>query len=224
MLLINSLLSLIYREYKINSHNFYDILSIILFFFLGILIFVFSVGPEQEIFNKINIGIVWTLLLFSNNLTINKFYQNDFEDNSITLIHMSGLSFEIIVVIKLLTMWIFFQLPFILIIPISGVLLNIDFNNINLIVLTFLIGSPILTTITSISASMNLLNKKNFTLGSLIIMIFSIPVIIFSVGIFDVNQEMAKAQINILLGILFLFIAITPWISAACIKLAIQNK
>ena len=70
---------------------------------------------------------------------------------------------------------------------------------------------------------MNLLNKKNFAIGSLIIMIFSIPVIIF-VLILLMFKEIANAQIKILLGIMFFFFAITPWISATCIKLGLQNK
>ena len=71
---------------------------------------------------------------------------------------------------------------------------------------------------------MNLLNKKNFTLGSLIIMIFSIPVIIFCVNLSNVSNEIANAQVKILLGIMFFFFAITPWISATCIKIGLQNK
>jgi ABC-type transport system involved in cytochrome c biogenesis permease component len=71
---------------------------------------------------------------------------------------------------------------------------------------------------------MNLLNKKNFAIGSLIIMILSIPVIIFSVGLVNTAEELMRDQINILLGIMFLFLAITPWICSICIKLAIQEK
>ena len=71
---------------------------------------------------------------------------------------------------------------------------------------------------------MNLLNKKNFAIGSLIIMILSIPVIIFSVGLIGTEKELMRAQINILMGIMFLFLAITPWVCSICIKLAIQEK
>jgi len=71
---------------------------------------------------------------------------------------------------------------------------------------------------------MNLLNNRNIALGSSIIMIFSIPVIIFSVSTINSSLELIKPQMNILLGILFLFLAITPWVSAFCIKMAIRNK
>ena len=221
---INSILAIFYREYKITFRNFYDVLSIFLFFFLGILIFVFSIGADKETFNYMSVGIIWTLLLLSTNLTINKFYKEDFNDGNIILFNICGLSFELIVIVKLITMWLFFQLPFIIILPIASLIFDIELKKSLLILYTFLIASPILTSLSSISGAMNLLNNRNFTIGSIIIMILSIPLIIFSVGIINSSPELIKPQLNILLGILFLFLAITPWISAACIKISLTYK
>ena len=221
---INSVLALVQREFLVTFRNFYEILSIFLFFLLGVMIFVFSVGTDNEIFKQIGIGIIWTIILLSNNLSIRKFYQDDFNDNSLILFHMGGLSYEIIVLIKIIIIWSLIQLPFLIIIPVACLLLNIEIFNLTMIFLSFLIGSPIITCIASISGSMNLLNKKNFAIGSLIIMTLSIPVIIFSVSLSHASSELISPQIKILLGIMFLFLAITPWISAACIKLSFQNK
>ena len=220
----NSTIALMKREFQITYRNFSDILSIFLFFLLGIMIFVFSIGANKEIFNQIAIGIIWTLILLTNNLSLRKFYQDDFNDNSIILFHLSGLSYEIIVLIKMVVIWLFIQFPFFIFIPIAGLLLNIEITKIYIIFLSFLIGSPIITCIASISGSMNLLNNKNFAIGSLIIMILSIPIIIFCVNITNTTEKLMNAQINILLGIMFFFLAITPWICAICIKFALQNK
>ena len=38
------------------------------------------------------------------------------------------------------------------------------------------------------------------------------------------NIEIIKAQINILLGIMFFFLAISPWASGLCIRISLQNK
>ena len=221
---LKSILALSKREFKINYRNYSDILSILLFFLLGIVIFVFAIGYDKNIFNQISLGIFWSLILLSNTLSLRKFFQNDFDDNSIILFHMSGLSYEMIVLIKMITIWLCIQVPFFIIIPISFIFLNIEYNNINIIFLSFLLGSLIITCIASISGSMNLLNKKNFAIGSLIIMFFSIPVIIFSVSILNKSSDIVDAQINILLGIMFFFLAVTPWICSFCIKLALQYK
>ena len=224
MYILNSILALSKRELKINYRNFSDILSIFLFFLLGILIFVFSVGPNTEILNQISISIIWTLVLLSNTLSLRKFFQDDFDDNNLILFHMSGLSYELIVLIKIIIVWVCLQLPFFIIIPIASILLNIEFQNLKIIFLSFLIGSTILTCITAISGSINLLNKKNFAVGSLIIMIFSIPVIIFAVNLVSESNDIIRAQINILIGIMLFFLSITPWVCSICIRFGLQNK
>ena len=221
---INSIIAISQRELRITYRNFSDILSIFLFFLMGLMIFVFSIGANNDIFNQIGIGIIWTLILLTNNLTLRKFYQDDFNDGSLIIFHLSGLSYELIVLIKIIVNWLVVQVPFFILIPISGFLLNIELFNIKIIFISFLLGSPIITCISSISGSMNLLNKKNFAIGSLIIMILSIPVIIFSVGLSNTSEELIGAQINILMGIMFLFLAITPWVCSTCIKLAIQER
>ena len=110
----------------LTFRNFYDVMTIIVFFILGILIFVFSIGPDKQIYSQIGIGIIWTLLLLSTNLSIKKFYQEDFDDGNIFFIHLSGLSYELIVLIKLISNWFFLQFPFIIIIPLACLILGIE--------------------------------------------------------------------------------------------------
>ena len=70
---------------------------------------------------------------------------------------------------------------------------------------------------------MNLLNNRNYLLGSIIVIVFSIPVIIFSVSLIENNQNF-NSLLNILFGVLLIVFAIYPWASGACLKLAIENK
>ena len=224
MFTVKAILSIFFREYLLTFRNFYDLLTIIVFFVLGILIFIFAIGPDKEIYSQIGVGIIWTLILLSTNLSIKKLYQDDFNDGSLILFYISGISLELIVIIKIIAAWLFFQLPFLIIIPIACLILNVNTDKILLLILTFFIGSPILTSLSSISGSMNLMNDKNFAIGSVIILLLSIPIIIFSVSLIDSTSEIVKPQLNILLGILMLFLAITPWISTFCIKIAIKNK
>ena len=137
---------------------------------------------------------------------------------------MSGLSFELIVLIKLIILWFFFQLPFIIVVPVACLILGIGTEDIYLILITFLLGSPVLTSLASISGSMNLLNNKNFAIGSVIIMVLGIPLIIFSTSVVNAPPELVKPQLSILGGILLFFLAFTPWVSAGCIKIALKNN
>ena len=223
MNIINKIIFFFAREFKVSIKNISDLFINIIFFILAIFIFIFSIGPDKEVLNLTGIGMLWTLLLLSFTLSLKRYYQEDFENGSLIIIHMGGLSYELIVILKILSHFIFVQLPFLIIIPFASLFVNLRYEQLILLLLSFFIGSLILSCLGSISASMNLLNKRNFTLGSLIVMIFSIPIIIFSLGLVNAEENFSYF-INILLGILLIFFAISPWTSAQCIKLALANN
>ncbi len=222
MVFIKKIINFYYREYKLNLSGFQDILTNITFFFISIFIFIFSIGPEKNTLSTFGIGILWTLLLLSSTLSLRKFYQDDFENGNIVILHINGFSLEFIVILKTLSHFTFVQIPFILSIPIASVLLNVPIDRMYNLVISFILGSLILSSLGSISASMNLLNQRNYLLGSIIVMIFSIPVIIFSVSLININDNF-NSLISILTGILLIIFAINPWASGTCLKVAIQN-
>ena len=211
------------REYKLNLSGFQDILTNITFFFLSIFIFIFSIGPNKQTLSVVGIGIVWTLLLLSSTLSLKKFYQDDYENGNLIILHINGFSFEFIAILKTFSHFIFVQIPLIISIPVASILINIPFEKMYVVLISFLLGSLILSSLGSISSSMNLLNQRNYLLGSVIVMIFSIPIIIFSVGIINMNENF-NSLINILFAILLIIFAINPWASSACIKIAVQNN
>ena len=223
MIILNKIISFYYREYKLNLSGFQDILTNIIFFFVSIFIFIFSIGPDKETISNIGIGIVWTLLLLSSTLSLRKFYQDDFENGNLLIMHLNGLSFGFIAILKTFSHFIFVQVPFLLSIPIACILLNIADDKLIYLFSSFAIGSFILSCLGSISSSMNLMNQRNFLLGSVIVMIFSVPIIIFSVGIVNLEENF-NSLISILFGILLIVFAINPWASGLCLKLSLENN
>ena len=223
MVILNKIISFYYREYKLNLSGFQDILTNIVFFFVSIFIFIFSIGPDKETISILGIGIVWTLLLLSSTLSLKKFYQDDFESGNLLIMHLNGFSFGFIAILKTFSHFLFVQIPFLLSIPIACVLLNIQNDQLVYLFSSFAIGSFILSCLGSISSSMNLMNQRNFLLGSVIVMIFSVPVIIFSVGIINM-EESFNSLISILFGILLIVFAINPWASGLCLKLSLENS
>jgi len=223
MIILNKIISFYYREYKLNLSGFQDILTNIIFFFVSIFIFIFSIGPDKETISNIGIGIVWTLLLLSSTLSLRKFYQDDFENGNLLIMHLNGLSLGFIAILKTFSHFIFVQVPFLLSIPIACILLNIADDKLIYLFSSFAIGSFILSCLGSISSSMNLMNQRNFLLGSIIVMIFSVPIIIFSVGIANLEENF-NSLISILFGILLIVFAINPWASGLCLKLSLENN
>ena len=220
---LKKLISFFYREYKINLSGFQDILTNITFFFISIFVFIFSLGPEKETLSFFGVGILWTLLLLSSTLSLRKFYHEDYQTGNLVILHLNGFSFELIVILKTISNFIFVQIPFLISIPVASILINLSIDKLYSLLISFLVGSIILSSLGSISSSMNLMNSRNYLLGSIIVMIFSIPVIIFSVGIINIDENF-NSLISILIGILLIIFAINPWASGACLRLALENS
>jgi heme exporter protein B len=211
------------RELRLFYSNIIDLFSNILFFFLSIFIFIFAIGSDEQILNTIGVGIIWSLLLLSSTLSIRKFYEDDFKNGILIILHMGGMSYELIVILKIFSHFVFVQIPFLVSIPIVSIFFNLPYNEMYNLILTFIIGSLIFSCLGSISASMNLLNKTNFSIASIIVLLFSIPVIIFSVGANSIDDNF-NSLVNLLIGINLIFLGISPWASAAFIRLAIRNS
>ena len=223
MKLLNKIISFYYREYKLNLSGFQDILTYVIFFFVSIFIFIFSIGPNEQTISIVGIGIVWTLLLLSSTLSLRKFYQDDFENGNLLIMHINGFSFGFIAILKTISHFLFVQIPFLLSLPLACILLNITNDKLFYLFSSFAIGALIMSCLGSISSSMNLMNQRNFLIGSVIVMIFSVPVIIFSVGLINLEENF-NSLINILFGVLLIVFAINPWASGLCIKLSLENN
>ena len=223
MKFLNKIFFFFYREYKLNLSGVQDILTNIIFFFVSIFIFIFSIGPDRETISLIGVGIIWTLLLLSSTLSLRKFYQEDFENGNLLIMHLNGFSYGLITILKTISHFIFVQIPFLISIPIASILLNITNDKAIYLFTSFSIGSLILSCLGSISSSMNLMNQRNFLLGSVIVMLFSVPVVIFSVGLINLEEDF-NSLINILFGILLIIFAINPWASGLCLKLSLENN
>ena len=223
MFILKKIFLFLKREFKLFYTNIVDLFSNILFFFLSVFVFIFALGTDEQLLKTIGIGIIWSLLLLSCTLSLRKFYEDDFKNGILTIIHMGGMSYELIVFLKIISQFFFVQIPFLVSIPIACILFNLPINEVYNLIITFVIGSLILSCLGSISASMNLLNKTNFSIGSLIVLLFFIPVIIFSIGINN-SENNFGSLINLLFGIALIFLGISPWSSAAFIKLALRNK
>ena len=107
MKLLKKIVAFILREYQISLKNFNDLFTILLFSFLSIFVFIFSIGSDKEILKSIGIGILWSLLLLSSTLSLKRYYQEDFENGTLVIIHMSGLSYELISILKIFSHFIF---------------------------------------------------------------------------------------------------------------------
>jgi heme exporter protein B len=197
----------------------------LIFFFLIISIFPLVLGPEKILFDKIIPGVIWITSILTTLLTSNNFFKDDYNNGIIETYMTSESSVELILFLKIILCWIFTCFPIVIFIPLVSLLFDIPFQISLVILLTLIIGTPVLISIGIFGSALTLGLAKNNTLLPVIILPFYIPVLIFSASAIEaVSVGLPYGmQIYILLAFLFLVLPIMPYLLKYTLGISINN-
>ena len=213
--------NLIITDIKISLRKKNESIISILFFIFSILILPLIFQGDKDILKRFLIGIIWFLTLLTIIFSVEKLFENDYEDGILDQIYISGIPLETIFLSKSLSVWIITCLPIIILTPLLILLFDLQAEKIINIVISLLIGTPILCMIGAVTSALVLGFNKGSSIISLITLPLYIPVLIF--GIEASNSEIIFNQISqefkILIGYLLIVVAISPWIGGLALRL-----
>ena len=213
--------NLIITDIKISLRKKNESIISVLFFLFSILILPLVFQGDQEILKRFLVGIIWFLTLLTIIFSVEKLFENDYEDGMLDQIYISGIPLETIFLSKSLSIWIITCLPIIILSPLLLLLFNFQTEKLLNIFVSLLIGTPILCMVGAVTSAVVLGFNKGSSIISLITLPLYIPVLIF--GIEASNSEIIFNQISqefkILIGYLLIVVAISPWIGGLALRL-----
>ncbi len=220
---MSALAVLFRREIRLALRQSADSVMVIAFFVVAVVLFPFGVGPEPNMLARIGPGVIWVAALLAAMLSMDRMFMGDYEDGSLELLVLAPVQLEIVVLTKVLTHWLTTGLPLIVIAPLLFVMMNVPENIWPVLLLTLLLGTPILSLIGSVGAALVLGARRGGVLLSLLILPLVIPVLIFAAGAGDAVLYGTGAKANLmLLGGMFLgALALTPWAAAYALRDAV---
>ncbi len=196
----------------------------LVFFLLALSLFPLGVGPGPVVLERIGVGLVWVLALFSVTLTLERLYAADARDGTLDLLGVSGLAFEWVALIKALAHWLTSGLVLVAFSPLVVLLLGLPAEAYVAVPVVLLLGTPTLTLIGGIGAALLVHSKRGGLLLALIVLPLQIPVLIFGVSAIEgwVSGLGASAQLMILGAFLLGTTALAPFATAAALRLALE--
>jgi heme exporter protein B len=217
--------TIVKKECSLYFRNLNNIFLPLIFFFLIISIFPLVLGPEKILFDKIIPGVIWITSILTTLLSSNNFFKDDYNNGIIETYMTSESSVELILFLKIILCWIFTCFPIVIFIPLVSLLFDIPFQISLVILLTLIIGTPVLISIGIFGSALTLGLAKNNTLLPVIILPFYIPVLIFSASAIEaVSVGLPYGmQIYILLAFLFLVLPIMPYLLKYTLGISINN-
>ena len=158
------LLNIIQRELTIAFRRPAEILNPLWFFLIVITLFPLLMGPNPELLGKIASGIAWVAALLSALLSFERLFRDDYLDGSLEQLMLLPVGLPQVALAKVIAHWLLTGLPLILLSPIAAILLSLETHVWWALVLTLLLGTPILSCLGAIGVALTVGLRKGGTL------------------------------------------------------------
>jgi heme exporter protein B len=197
---------------------------VVVFFVLAAILFPFGIGPETALLARIGGGIIWVVALLAAMLGLERMFAADYEDGSLEQFALSPLPLGGVALTKILAHWLTTGVPLIAAAPVLAVFYHLPASAFAPLVLSLLLGTPVLSLIGSIGAALTLGARRGGVLVALLVLPLAIPLLIFGAATVDaaIAGEDTAPQLTILAGFLIGSLALAPWATVAALRQAIE--
>ncbi len=222
--MVGVFLGLIGRELTLAVRGGISSLMAVVFFVLAVTLFPLGIGPELGLLSRIAPGTVWVAALLAALLSLDRLFVADHEDGSLEQLMLGTLPLELVVLAKTAAHWLTTGLPLAIAAPVLALLLNMSTDGLVILIVSLLLGTPILSLIGAVGAALTVGLRRGGALVALLVLPLYVPVLIFGVGavegaVFDVGVH---ANLSILAGGLVGALVLAPLAAAAALRMTVE--
>jgi len=201
-----------------------DVFSTLFFFVIVVSLFPLGIGPETQLLRSIAPGVVWVAALLASMLSLGRMFANDEHDGTLEQLLLTPQPLYLVVLGKALAQWLVSEVPLILVAPLLGMQFSLPSDTLFVLVVTLLIGTPVLSLVGSIGAALTLGLRGANVLIALLILPLYVPVLIFGAGAVDasINGGEVAANIYLLAALLVVSLVFAPWATSAALRISME--
>ena len=214
-------LTLLSRDIKLAARSGGSAALALSFFALVATLVPLGVGADLHLLARVAGGVLWVGAVLAALLSLDRLFQGDFEDGSLDVIALAPLPLELTALANIAAHWLSTGLPLTLLSPLLALLFNLPGPATAILFVSLLVGTPAVSAIGAIGASLTLSLKRGGLILPLIILPLLSPAVIFGAGAVQASLDGMAA--NGALGLLAAFatasVLLSPFAAAACVRL-----
>jgi len=216
--------SLVRRDILLAMKRPTEVLTGLFFMVIVASLFPLAMGPELNFLRRMAPGILWIGALLSSLLSLPRLFEADYSDGTLEQLVLVPSSLPVIVGAKMLAHWLLSGLPLVLLAPLLGLQFDLSSDVLLSLMLTLLLGTPVLTALGSIGAALTLGVRGGGVLLSLLVLPLMVPVLVFGAGALEAQMGGLgiQAHVSLLLAMLLASCSLSPFASAMAIRLAVE--
>jgi heme exporter protein B len=222
--ILNAFYFLLKRDLILNFRRRAEIANPLLFFVIVITLFPLGVGAKPQLLQSMAPGVIWVAALLAAMLSLDRIFRSDFEDGSLEQLLLSAHPVSVLVLAKVAAHWLVTGLPLLVVAPLLAVLLGLPVDAMGVLVVTLLLGTPVLSLVGAIGVALTVGLRRGGIILSLLVLPLYIPVLIFASNAVDMAAGglPVTAQLSMLAAFLALALALAPWPAAAALRISLS--
>ena len=218
------LLSVYKREMRLAFRQRAELIQPLMFFLLVISMFPLGVGPGPDTLQKIGPGVIWVAAILASLLGMERLFRDDFIDGTLEQMVLSGQSLSLIMLIKVFSHWISTIVPLLILSPLLALFLNLTEPMYWALVITLLLGTPLLSLVGAIAVGLTVGIQRGGVLLALLLLPVFVPLLIFATSAVDAASMLLpyNGQLAIIGAMLLLALALSPFAIAFAIRVSLD--
>ena len=212
------------RELLVVMRNKSDAANTLFFFAVVVSLFPLGIGPETALLRAIAPGVVWVAALLASMLALARLFAADHADGTLEQLVLTPHPLGVLLAGKIFAHWLVSGFPLVLIAPLLGLQFGLEEDAVAMLVVSLLLGTPILSLLGAVGAALTLGLRSSGVLVPLIVLPLCVPVLIFGAGAVDaVTSGLSPAPHLSLLGAYLLpSVLFGPWVASVAIRIALE--
>lgn len=212
------------RDLRLALRHGGESLMPLIFLFAVIILVPLGVGPGPNLLASIAPGMIWVAALLASLLALEQLFRPDLEDGTLEQWWVGSNSPAALVVTRLFSHWLITGVPVIVFAPLAAQMLYLPEAALGTLMLSLLIGTPILSLVGGLASALTLGTNRGSVLLSILVFPMVVPVLIFATGgvAAAAQGHSASAHLGLLAALLILAVTLVPLATTAALRLNIE--
>jgi heme exporter protein B len=157
-------------------------------------------------------------------LSLGRLFANDYQDGTLEQLLLTPQPLYLVVLGKVAAQWLTSELPLVCMAPLLGVQFGVSNDTLVVLVVSLVLGTPVLSMIGSIGAALTLGLRSSSVLISILVLPLYIPVLIFGAGAVEASimGQSPTPHIYLLGAITVLSLIFAPWATSAALRISVE--
>jgi heme exporter protein B len=213
--------TLLLRDVKLAARSGGSAALALSFFALVATLMPLGIGADLRLLARVAAGVLWVGAVLAALLSLDRLFQGDYEDGSLDLIALSALPLELTALAKIAAHWFSTGLPLTLLSPLLALMFNLPPTPTLVLFLSLLIGTPAVSAIGAIGASLTLSLKRGGLILPLLILPLLTPAVIFGAGAVAATMDGlgGRGALELLAAFSAAAVLLSPFAAAASVRL-----